>query len=192
LENVQQLIDVPFGDIPSVAAIINGKSASGPGFDFGVTTRPVAGLELRVSFSANDLTEDSEVISAGTVLYAKGDRLSFSPKYTTGGSAAYVFPLTASGYQGRFEASANYTSEQSWRTITAGAVNIGAGTPMLIARTGFSILAPKHWETTIFADNINNERGSYYANPIAFTPDPDSAMRVRPRTIGLQFDYKCR
>ena len=58
---------------------------------------------------------------------------------------------------------------------------------MLMAKAGFSIEASKNWAFTLFADNISNERGSpsKEARPI-----PDLYMRVRPRTIGVQVEYR--
>jgi hypothetical protein len=51
----------------------------------------------------------------------------------------------------------------------------------------FSIDAPEHWSATLFADNINNAHGAELANQT-----PQWALRVRPRTLGVQVDYRFR
>ncbi len=185
--DVQQQLVIPYGPTPDagVLAIINGESASGVGFDFGVTLRPATRWELGLNFSWNDLTMDADILSGGVLLFAKGDRPNFSPEYTVGASADYSFPL-GGGFDGRLSASANYTSKQGFRTIYPGVLSLGFGDAMLIARTSFSIRGRNPWELTVFADNINNERGTVVGDP--FT-GPDADLRVRPRTIGVQLDY---
>lgn len=186
-QDVQQPLVVPFGGI-LVTALVNGESASGTGYEFAVTAEPVEGLELGVNFSWNDLAMDADVISSGVVLFDKGDRLNFSPEYTVGASADYVFPIGGAGFEGRFSASANYTSEQEHRTLRARVPRITVGDPMLIARTSFSVDAPDHWTATIFVDNVNNEQGTPIRQPFSLAVDRDA--RVRPRTVGVQLE--CR
>jgi iron complex outermembrane receptor protein len=188
-KDVQQQIIVPFG-VATVTALINGQSASGPGVDIGLKGRPIEGLELGLDFSWNDLVVDSDVISSGQVLFKKGDRLNFSAKYTAGASAAYTFPLGTSGYRGRFSASANYTSPLDDSAIVGGAERTVIGDRLILARAGFSVRFPQHLEIALFGDNLSNESGAVARNPNATIPDPSSNIRLRPRTIGLQFDYR--
>ena len=44
---------------------------------------------MALNFSWNNLSVDSEVISQGVLLFAKGDRLNYSPEYTMGASTQY-------------------------------------------------------------------------------------------------------
>lgn len=187
-KDVQQVILVPF-QATIVSALINGTSASGPGVDFGLTLRPLKGLELIGSISWNDLTLDSNVTSGGAILFYSGDRLNFSPKYTVAAAANYAFPLGAHGFQGRFSASVHSTSALSDRTVVAGHPSITEGNTMLIARTSFSIVAPLNWELSIYADNLTNDQGAVYRNPAFGTPAPNWDVRVRPRTAGVELDY---
>jgi outer membrane receptor protein involved in Fe transport len=185
-KDVQQLLTVIFNTAP-VSAIVNGKSASGLGVDIGVTTRPVRGLELGAELSWNDLTMDTDILSGGTVLFAKGDRPNYSPEYTAGVFGSYVFPLGAGGFQGRFEASANYMSKQGFRAPGATGPVLAFGKSILISRAVFAVRAPEHWEVSLFADNLNNEKDSVVGNPF---DGPDASVRVRPRTVGVQLDYR--
>jgi outer membrane receptor protein involved in Fe transport len=55
----------------------------------------------------------------------------------------------------------------------------------LIGRASFSVDAPQHWTATAYVENINNEKD---AINVGLTPTWDA--RVRPRTFGLQFEYR--
>ena len=183
---VQQSLVVVVDQIP-YAGELNAGDASGIGFDFGLTTKPVERLELGINFNWNDLTFDTPVYSNGVLLFGKGDRLNSSPEYTIGGSVAYAFPLGGNGFEGRFSAAANYTSKMETRSISGVLLSNVLGDPMLIGRTSFSIDSPDHhWASTIFVDNVNNERGT----PTGVQGPLPLAMRVRPRTIGVQIDYR--
>jgi hypothetical protein len=130
------------------------------------------------------------VISAGKVLFSKGQRLNFSPEITAGGSAAYLFPLGTSGYQGRLTASANYTSSMRNTNLGATGPIVSVGDNILIARTELALQAPSHWQVSIFGDNVTNNRGRVIGNPAYNqSPTPVTYVRNRPRTIGLQFAY---
>jgi hypothetical protein len=63
---------------------------------------------------------------------------------------------------------------------------VDVGESQLVARTNLSINAPRGWTVTLFADNINNE---YSRGPGLFGV-PDWSQRIRPRTVGVQFDYR--
>jgi iron complex outermembrane recepter protein len=163
---------------------VNGNTASGVGVDLSVTMRPLEAWQIALNFSWNNLSVDSDVISQGVLLFAKGDRLNYSPEYTMGASTEYVIAL-GGGFTGRLSASANYTSEQDSRAITgADILDVSAGNSILIDRASFSVDAPSHWSTTLFADNINNAHGAVLSNLV-----PEWSLRVRPRTYGIHIDY---
>jgi iron complex outermembrane receptor protein len=183
-QDVQSDNAIVLNGVP-VAALVNGGSASGVGFDVSVSVKPVSRLELSLSFSTNNLAWDEAVLTPltpGSVLFAKGDRLSLSPKYTAGASANYAFPLGGSGYEAGLSASASYNSAQYMKFTTG----FGQADPILIARASFSISSPAHWTASLYGDNLNNEHGVIQQAPF---PIPDWAVRPRPRTIGLQLEY---
>jgi len=196
-QDVQQsLTIVPADGIPR-AGNTNGGSASGVGVELAASTRVVDGLDVGVNFSWNDLTTDDAVVAhvfsaslgdfQDVVLFGEGDRLNSSPEYTAGVFADYSFPLGAHGLEGKLSASANYVSEQEYRSLLGGGVYHTVGDAMLIARAAFSIDANDRWAATLFAENLNNERGTPLKAPIGV---PDFSARVRPRTIGLQLEYR--
>lgn len=185
-QDVQQQVAVIIDSIPNAVAL-NAGSASGLGFEFALTARPVGGLDLGVNFSWNDLTADGAVFDAtGANLFEKGDRLNYSAEYTAGASADYAFPLRASGFEAHLSASANYTSEQVYRSVVSGVRNADVGSSMVIARASFAIEATNHWTATLFVDNLNNEDSP----GVGLFHVPDWQQRVRPRTLGLQFDWR--
>jgi outer membrane receptor protein involved in Fe transport len=179
--DVQRDESVVINSVP-IAALVNGESASGVGFEFAINSEPVSGLELGVSFSWNDLAWDDDVFSGGGILFEKGDRLSLSPEIVAGASAAYSFPLNERGVEGRFAASANYTSEQDLEIATGR----GEGDAILIARTHFAVDFPERWSAMLYVDNVTNEDGAVLSAPF---PVPEWSTRPRPRTFGLQLEY---
>jgi iron complex outermembrane recepter protein len=189
-EDVQQTTGVPVpGGGPGnfVIAPLNGDSASGVGVDLGLTLMPIDALSLGLSVSWNDLTMDEPVFSFGGLLYEKGDRLNQSPEYTASGTAEYSFALGSNGYQANFLATATYTSEMLTSAVFGGATVLEPGDPMLISRLRFTVEAPRHWSAAIFADNLNDERGSQMITVPGFA---EYDVRVRPRTVGVQLEYR--
>lgn len=187
--DVQQSLTIPYQGLPRTVNI-NGAAASGIGIDMSVTAQATDRLDVGGGFSWNDLTMDTEVISAGELLFEKGDRLNVSPEWTASGWAGYSFPLVQADWEGRLSLSLNYTSEMDLRTIASGEQYIAPGDPMLIGRASFSVKSPGHWVTTLFVDNINNESGSPVRLPFVPGVIMDWDTRVRPRTYGAQLEYR--
>jgi outer membrane receptor protein involved in Fe transport len=185
-EGVHQGISKEINGVCCVGQLVNGPPASGAGFDLGMSTRPVKGLELGMTFSWNDLTFDEDVLDdQGVLQFHKGSRLSFSPERTVGGFVDWAFPLGSGGLQGRTGASVNYTSKQQW-----GGTNLASSDSSVVTNAKFAIEA-RSWVATLFGDNLSNEQGRIYTNPSDLNPiNPASASRMRPRTIGLQLEYR--
>lgn len=174
------------------AAVVNSKSASGVGFDFGAAIEPVDGLQLGLSFSWNDLALDEDVISAGTggvpvTLFQEGDRLNFSPEYSAGASLGYLFPMGSGGYEGQLSLSGSYTSELVTKNVAGTAVATATGDDILVGRVSFSVHSPNHWAASVFVDNVNDEDGVVLRGTV-----PSWSSRIRPRTAGLQLEYSFR
>ena len=188
--DVQQQLNVIVPSIPvPVTAMVNGQAASGAGVDFALTVLPVDGLELGVNLGWNDLKMDAPVFSGGVLFFDKGDRLNNSPELTAGASASYDFPLGSGGVRGRFSTSANYTSKQTLRNMLGSTRIVADGDSMLIARAAFSVESPQRWTVTAFVDNLTNERGT----PVSILPTiPAWDVRLRPRTYGVQLEFKYR
>ncbi len=197
-EGVQQSVRVPIaGPAGSIAALINGESASGVGAELSLTLRPATGFELGASYSWNALEFDADVITlfsgSSVVLAPEGARLQNSPERTASVFADYRFPIGS--LEGSISASASYFSERVQRAIVA------AGSPVLVnssdsprimrASLGLSS-SDRVWVASLFVDNLTDFKGVY--SPL---PDPtlanlatDTQFRARPRTFGLQLEFK--
>lgn len=191
-QDVQESLTViaPVCNCPG-AALVNGDSASGLGVDFAATLAPVEDLALGVTLGWNDLTMDTAVYTfpagAPILLRDKGERFNYSPEWTVGMSADYDFPLGGTGLEGRFSASANYTSRQIFSLYLFGTQRSStAGEEMLFARTSFGIESPQNWSASLYVDNLTNEEGPIVLAPFA---SPLWTPRTRPRTIGIQLEY---
>jgi iron complex outermembrane recepter protein len=167
-------------------AFVNGDSASGPGVDLSLLLEPLRELAVSLSVSWNDLTWDSAVVSGGIPLFAEDERLNYSPEYTIAAGIDYGFALGGSGFKAQLATSANYTSPQDFRTIVGGATLVRRGDAMLLARSSFTVLSPARWSISLFGDNLGNEQGTPVNSPYGIA---DWSARVRPRTLGVQFEY---
>jgi iron complex outermembrane receptor protein len=184
-KDIQLQLNVLSQGVPN-AAVVNGAAAKGNGMDFALSMRLAEGLTFSPYVSWNDLALTSDVFSGGQPLFSRGDRPSGSPETTAGVSANYSFPVIH-GYQANFSASANYTSRQAYHSISAGGDLVQYSDPITISRASLSIDAPNHWIATLYADNINNEKGS--TARVFFDRVSDWDARVRPLTVGLQVEY---
>ena len=173
-----------------IPAIVNSQAASGLGTDLALSIQPLHNLTLKATVSWNNLEMNNRVLSGGEILFRKGDRPNSSPETTGSVSADYVFDLGIHGYQGTFSVSGNYTSAQDYRGVgTASVPNVQAGDPMVFTRSSFSVDFANHWTASFYGDNLNNERGS----PVkAYVGVPNWDAQVRPRTLGLQAQYRYR
>ncbi len=185
-EHVQQNITVTQNGVP-FSATINGQSASGPGVDLAVTTRPLNGLTFNTTVGWNGLRMDRAEYSAGLLLFPHGGRLNFSPEWTASAGAAYKFPLGGDGLTGELSGSVNYVSEQYNRVLLGSDVLVGIGSPELLPRASFAVNLREHWTFTLYGDNLSN----YQKSPIpGYATLPEYHGWVRPRTVGLQAECK--
>jgi outer membrane receptor protein involved in Fe transport len=183
----QALLDIVTQNNIIAPATVNGTSVSGNGFDGSLQAQLLPGLTAGVDFSWNSLHQNHPVYAAGLVLFNAGQRLAFSPQYTGGASVAYAFPLGQHGVLGRFSASANYTSGMAQNELTKSGLVWVQGNSMVNVRASFGIDTPEHWSVNLFADNLGNYRGT----PEIYQPTvPTLDLRVRPRTIGLEVNYR--
>jgi outer membrane receptor protein involved in Fe transport len=167
-----------------VAALINGESASGFGAEVGLTFRPTSNLALGGNYSWNDVTFDADVVPAnGVPLFYRGDRLTNSPEVT--GNAWFEFEFPAGALTGSVSGSASYISERQSRTLIAGVSTPMVSDDTFTSRLSLGVRSTRGWGLSLFVDNLNNYNGSPI--PEAF-PGPFGSTRIRPRTIGLQFD----
>jgi iron complex outermembrane recepter protein len=185
-QHVQESITVEVAGVP-YSATVNGRSASGPGVDLALTSEVIDQLTVAGSFGWNNLKMDSDVYSGGALLFPEGSRLNLSPEYTASLSADYGFPLFTTGLDGKISVSGNYVSNMVNRVLLGPAANVGRGDPEFIPKASFSLISKSGWTGTLYADNLSN----YQKSP---TPGYGGLAeyygRVRPRTVGLQLEYK--
>jgi outer membrane receptor protein involved in Fe transport len=184
-QDVQQSLRIPFNEA-IVTALVNGSSASGFGVDAKISARVTPAFTVTVAGNWNQLTLDSPVISQGTMLFDKGDRLNRSPAATLSGSAVYAFSIGAR--KASLSGALNYTSPQEDRTVSGGQRLISRGQNQLIGGTRLSVDASEQFRVTLYVDNITNQ--NHYIVGAAGIATRDFDARVRPRTFGLQFEYR--
>lgn len=181
--DVQFPTNVLINSVPS-SVILNATSASGPGFEIGVTTQPLAGLSLGIDYTWNQLETDAPLYTATTdgpsLLIGKNARLPYSPKYVAGTFVSYEAQLGSTGWIARWSASGNYTSAMSIYPLQT-------GDPVVDVRSRLEFAAPKHWTVSAFVNNLTNANPGVIPNAV-----PIWTSRVQPRTAGLQVEYHMR
>ncbi len=183
-QDVQQSLRIPF-EQAVVTALVNGSSASGLGIDAKVSARVTPALTLSVAGNWNDLTLDSPVVSQGFTLFEKGDRLNRSPATTIAGTADYTFSI--GDRKAHLSGALNYTSPQQDRTVSGGLL-ISRGQSQLIGGSRFSVDASDRIRATLYVDNITNQ--NHFIVGAAGIATRDFDARVRPRTFGIQLEYR--
>lgn len=182
-QDIQTSFAVPYGDgTQAISAPANADSASGLGFEVSLAAQLTDRLRLGTTFAYNDVTFDTDVVTLGVVRFVKGSRVAGSAEYTAGAFADYSVPIGSSGYEGRFSASANYVSEK----IVSAVTSTVSSDDILIGRLSFGVDAPSNWAATLFVDNVTDENGVYEPGVIS----TDSNSHPRPRTFGLQLEYR--
>jgi outer membrane receptor protein involved in Fe transport len=185
-KDIQQTLLVQLPNNVQTSAVVNGRSASGVGFDYGLTVRPVEGLSIRGSVGWNDLSLDSDVYSGGVLLFHKGDRPNESAQTTTSLSTQYEFGLGGTGYKAVLSATGTYHSKLQSRTIASKALIQASSDSIFDNQLELSVKSPEHWTTTLFASNVSNRFG---ITDNAAGSATLGTVRQRPRVIGLQFEY---
>ncbi len=187
-KDIQQNLNV---DIDGVvfAASVNGPKASGFGADLALTAHPVEGLDIGGTFSWNGLDLSGPIVTqtaAGPVtLYQEGDRLAFSPEYTASGFLDYRFPVGQAGLKGVLSGSLTYRSKIPARLLVSGAARYFLSDDPLLARGSIGLESPDNWTASLYVENIGGWDG------ITQPPtDISQQYRVRPRTFGLQFEFR--
>jgi outer membrane receptor protein involved in Fe transport len=182
-QDVQQSLLVFVTGTTANNALVNAGSASGEGAEFGFSIDPIDGLVLSANFSWNDLEVDSDVFSGTTLLFPKGTRLLLSPERTIGASAEYAFPL-AWGLEGRVSAGMNYFP--SMMISRTNATTFSTSDDIRIVRASLGIESSNNWTASLFAENLGNEEE--FTARDQFSSDWNTSLR--PRTIGLQIEYR--
>ena len=163
----------------------NASSASGLGIDAGLGVQLTDNFDIGLSFSTNRMEFDEDNFSGPVLIYGKGDRIAESPETTASIKAGYDMSFGASGYAGRLEVAANYHSELL--AISSSSGERLEGDSITNSRASFTLFSPSdRWTTSVFVDNLLDEDG---ATRVVINR-PQYATRLRPRTIGIQFEYQ--
>ncbi|WP_447762074.1 TonB-dependent receptor [Sphingopyxis panaciterrae] len=187
-KDIQQNLNVDINGVV-FAASVNGPKASGFGADLALTAHPLDGLDIGGTFSWNGLDLSGPIITqtanGPVTLYQKGDRLAFSPEYTASAFLDYRFPVGSAGLKGALSGSITYRSKIPARLLVAGAAQSYLSDEPLLARASIGLESPDNWTASIYAENIGGWNG------ITQPPfDISQQYRVRPRSFGLQFEFR--
>lgn len=176
------IVNTPAGAF-GVNQAINSQSASGLGIDLAATLHPTHDLSIGGTVSWNNLEFDNDVYSGTAVLFRKGTRLPESSKLTATGQAAYTVAV-ADDYKATFSAAVTHTT----RMYNTSGFTLLNGDNITKLDLEMKLEARNGWSVSLFADNVTDEDGRI--RRVGPQPVNDYADRLRPRTIGLQFEYE--
>lgn len=187
-QDVQQPILIAFNGA-FISGNLNGESASGFGYELGVSADVTGNLEMGVTVGWNDLANDADVIyttSSGSIpVFPAGSRVNFSPEYTANAFAEYSLPLSGD-YEAFFSLSANYVDTTEARGLAGTTVVVLETDQLVFSDASIALETPGGWTASLFAQNVFNEDGRITNSGAPFIRD----VRPRPRTIGLQLTFK--
>jgi outer membrane receptor protein involved in Fe transport len=170
-----------------VNALVNGKGQSGFGAEAGLRIDPLPGIGFTLNASWNGLEYDADTvnIASGALINKKGARPALSPEWTVNSAVDYQFPMKT--LEGLISVAASYLSERpNYISINNELVN-AAGDNSTVVRASIGVRSDKGWMVSLFGENLTNEDSSL---PF-FTDVPQGiAFRNRPRTIGVQVEYR--
>jgi iron complex outermembrane recepter protein len=181
-KDVQQSLVLPVGFV----AYVNAGRAEGAGIDFGTQYQATNNLQLQASVGWNGLKFEDNVLQGNTVLFSQGDRLNESPAVTASVGSNYHFPVGIAGLSGVFGTNVQYTSQEILRSLSGPLLTATESANIFLAGARLGVEAD-HWSTELYGDNLFNNREA--ATPPDINVDFQS-VRLRPRTIGMQANYK--
>ncbi|WP_311270151.1 TonB-dependent receptor domain-containing protein [Sphingobium sp. WCS2017Hpa-17] len=176
------IITTPAG-VFGVNQAINSASASGLGVDLAATVRPARGFSIGGTVSWNNLEFDRDVFSGTAVLFRKGTRLPESAKLTATGQMGYNFDLS-DDYSAGLSAAVTHTS----RIYNTSGFTLLNGDNITKLDLELKLRSRNGWSASIFADNVTDEGGR--VRRVGPQPVNDYADRLRPRTVGVQFEFE--
>ncbi len=179
-QDLQTVISVIPG---ALGAIMNAGEASAIGLDFSLNALLTDGLEVGVSGNINNSEYKETVNDVGGIVVEDGQQIQGFPARTFTGFANYNWDLGYSDWRGVSLFRLDYTSE---RTLNFGSVTTESDS---ITQASFRIgVEAGKWGAYLFADNLFDEDGMVDGPGI--TPETsDLAIRLRPRTIGVNLRY---
>lgn len=176
------IVNTPVG-VFGVNQAINSSSASGLGADLAVTLRPARGFSVGGTVSWNNLEFDRDVYSGTAVLFRKGTRLPESAKLTATGQIGYNFDIS-DDYNASFSAAVTHSSS----IYNTAGFTLLQGDNITKLDLEMKLKSKNGWSVSLFADNITDEDGRI--RRVGPQPVNDYADRLRPRTVGVQFEFE--
>jgi iron complex outermembrane receptor protein len=156
----------------------NGGTAKSEGVEETLEVRPIDGLALSGSFSANKPVLTAALPAATQVTGNDGDRLPYASHYSGHVAAEQSFPLTT-GLKGFGSIAWSYVGERLGPFVASpstrqvfpcySTLNLGAG------------VQGDFWKVNLFANNVADKRGQVSGGFVL----PSEVRIIQPRTLGI-------
>jgi len=165
--------------------IANAGAARINGIEADATLTPVAGLQIMANAAYTDAKLSEDQVNANVMAAGReGDRIPYTPKFSAGVSAQYVWPLSGD-LNGLARADLNYvgTSYSEFRPNGPFYRRIGAYS-LTNLRAGIES-AGGGWGAYLFLNNAFNDEAITYATASAISTGQTLVVSATPRTIGI-------
>jgi iron complex outermembrane receptor protein len=172
--------------------ITNAGAARMRGFEWETLYRPLHGLDITANFNYVDAVLTQNQISNNYedqgVLGQVGDRVPYTPKYTSALAATYHWPIGAN-LDGMARLDSNYvgTSYSTFRPNDPTRTNMGNYT-MVNGRIGLED-ADGSWSASLYVKNMFNKLAFVSTGLQTYYAPFGEAYTVPPRTIGVDLKY---
>ncbi|SEJ81429.1 Outer membrane receptor proteins, mostly Fe transport [Sphingobium sp. AP50] len=178
-----QAVRIPIGTT-GFNGLINSQGVRSKGVELSLASQPIRGLALSAGGAYVDASYAAMIPGTGII---KGGAADEVPRFTANFSADYRRPF-GNGIDGIARVSWQHSSPRRYTVSTS--YRAGSTIDRVDARLG---LERDRWSFAFFADNLLNEMGAIDARLV--TPragrDPDiSALRLQPRTIGIEASFR--
>lgn len=195
-QDAQQSLEILLNNGLTASAVVNAVAASGFGAEASLTLHPDERWDIGGFVSHNGVNYGQNVRNAGgTIVLPEGGRLVGSPEWTAGASINYNFPF-ANGFKGEVGLTGAYRSTLTvYRSSSSSPTTFESAVGEYRFDGGnlhFSVRAPTNWALRLFIDNLTDNYstedpvGQNILVPASF----EWRARQRPRTIGVQLEYR--
>jgi iron complex outermembrane receptor protein len=171
-----------FAEYGLVETVIN-LPAEEIGFEAEFTTHPVTGVTLSGNVAIQDNKVSDVPLPDGTIVT---HHLPQDPKTSGAFEARYYYPTEIGSFSA--QADVQYTGAYCFSVLCAPVEHEPSHT-MLNLRVGF-IPSNKHWEGSVFVDNVTQEIYRLYTFDVASYTGQIPSVYGKPRTWGMNLTYR--
>lgn len=171
-----------------VSAIITAGRAESRGLDFSLSTLVTDHWSIELSGNVQDPVYKEGVADSLGVIFSSGDQIVGTPKRTFSLWTFFSKPIS-SRFSGIASVGLDYNSERLAISRAAATQGVSDALTQVSANLGID---NGRWSLSIYGSNLTNEDGAIDPSLTSAPGIGPVASRLRPRTVGLRFQWHSR